>query len=1077
MGEGPASLPGPRYVPLWCKSHYSFLEGASSPEDLVETAQALGLPALALTDRHGVYGAVRGFDRARALGFPLLYGAQVTLAPLQPGQGVSTVVLLAENREGWASLCTLLSAGHRGPGPEKQLKGQFTLSARQLAEAATGQGHAGLSALWTPEATPRATRRPGPELSFDADLRLLKEAFGGRLSALVARHRWTTDRPRELTTLAWARRFDVAPVAAPEVLYHAPERQELQDALTCIRLGLKLSSAGTALKPNAEFALKSAADVAALYADHPEWVERSGEIAAGCHFSLGELQYLYPEEGVPQGYTTAGWLSKLTDDGAHLRYGSVIPAAVQAQVSKELELIAELGYAGYFLTMWELVQFCRKNNILCQGRGSAANSAVCFCLGITAIDPVRMDLLFERFLSRERAEPPDIDLDIEHHRREEVIQHMYRRYGRHRAAMVANVVRYRGRSALREVGKVLELPEVALDRSSKLLSHHEEGLAGAFRDGGLGETAPEVLARLVRLAGQIRGFPRHLSIHPGGFLIGSEALDRLVPQENATMEDRTIIQWDKTDVETMNLFKVDLLGLGALTHLDYAFRLLKVHQNTDLSMATIPAGDRATFDMICRADTVGVFQIESRAQMSMLPRLKPRTYYDIVIQVSLIRPGPITGGMVHPYLRRRAGEEAVDYPHPSLEPVLKKTLGIPLFQEQVMKLAIVAADYSPGEADQLRRDMAAWKQLGRIEGHHDKLVARMTAKGIDPEFAERVFGQIRGFGEYGFPESHAASFSLIAYATAYLKCHYPEVFACALLNAWPMGFYSPATIIGDAQRHLVTVLPIDLLHSDWDCTLEKVPSRRPEGEPSLAIRLGLRYVRGLAKVEAERVLSVRPKAESPPLAASMLPGSTLPLATWKARARARTDTWEKLAVAGALEGYGLPRRQSLWQVLDLATPAAMNLEDASTQTFSELSEPDLVVWDYAATGSSARAHPLRAHRLDLQKQRFQPAAVVNLLEGAHRVRSVGLIICRQMPENAKGVLFLTLEDETGLMNVVVWKKVWDRYRKIILTSPLIAVEGKVQSQDGVVHLIADVFWTPEGLFRPGEIAGQSHDFR
>ncbi len=1032
---------GASFVPLWCKSHYSFLEGASSPEDLVDAATELGLAALALTDRNGVYGAVRGFDRARERHFPLIYGTELRVAT--PGKtDAATLVLLVRNREGWAGLCSLLSQGHAG-----QLKGNFDVTWKQVAEHS-----AHLCALWKPEAL-------GGDHS--ASLGLLAEAFGSHLSAMVARHRWTTDRPFETDTLRWATRFGLAPVAAPEVLYHHRDRQELQDVLTCIRLGLKLSEAGTALKPNAEFRLQSATEVAALFADNPGWVERSAEVAASCRFSMDEISYLYPEEGVPEGYTTSQWLRKLTYDGARQRYGAEVPADVKAQVDKELDLIAELQYAGYFLTMWELVQYCRQHGILCQGRGSAANSAVCFCLGITAIDPVRMTLLFERFLSRERAEPPDIDLDIEHHRREEVIQHMYRRYGRHRAAMVANVVRYRSRSALREVGKVLELPEVALDRGSKLLSHHDGGIIGAVRDSGI-DANPEVLERLVRLTAQIKGFPRHLSIHPGGFLIGSEALERIVPIENATMAERTIIQWDKTDIETLNLFKVDLLGLGALTQLDYAFRLLKQHHAVELDMATIPAGDTATFDMICRADTVGVFQIESRAQMSMLPRLKPRTYYDIVIEVSLIRPGPITGGMVHPYLRRRTGEEEVTYPHPLLEPVLKKTLGIPLFQEQVMKLAIVAADYNPGEADQLRRDMAAWKQLGRIEAHHTKLVARMTAKGIEPEFAERVFSQIRGFGEYGFPESHAASFSLIAYATAYLKCHYPEVFACALLNAWPMGFYAPATIIGDAQRHLVTILPIDLLASDWDCTLEKVPGRSEK-----AVRMGLRYVRGLAKGEAERLLGFRP-----------LPGTPqLTLAAWKALARSRSDTWEKLAVAGALESFGLPRRESLWQILDLTTPPPLALDDASEQAFATLSEPELVIWDYAATGSSARAHPLKGHRVRLQKEHYLAAVEIGLLLEPRMVQCVGLVICRQMPENAKGVLFLTLEDESGMINVIVWKKAWDRYRKIILTSPVLAVSGKVQSEEGVVHVIAQRFWNPEALFAPGDFTTRSHDFR
>jgi len=864
---------------------------------------------------------------------------------------------------------------------------------------------------------------------------------------MVSRHRWVEDMRQESQTLGWAQRYGIPPVAVTEVLYHQTDRQELQDVLTCIRHGVKRDDAGTRLKPNAEHGLKPAAEFRALYADHPEWVDRTLEIAEQCTFSLAQIEYRYPEEGVPGGHTTASWVRTLAGEGALVRYGGLVPPEVQVQLDKELLIVEALRYSGYFLTMWEIVQFCKREGILCQGRGSAANSVLCFCLGITAIDPVRMNLLFERFLSMERAEPPDIDLDIEHHRREEVIQHMYQKYGRHRAAMVANVVRYRSRSALREVGKVLGLREVDLDRSAKLLSHHEEGLAGVDHP------------QLARLAQQIQGFPRHLSIHPGGFLLGSEALSRIVPVEKGTMENRTIIQWDKADVETMNLFKVDLLGLGALTHLDYAFQLLKTHYQRQVSMATIPADDHAVYDMISRGDTVGVFQIESRAQMSMLPRLKPRNYYDLVVEVSLVRPGPITGGMVHPYLRRRQGVEAVTYPHDCLIPVLQKTLGIPLFQEQVMKLAMVAADYSPGEADQLRRDMAAWKSTGRIDEHHERLVGRMVAKGIDGEFAERVFDQIRGFGEYGFPESHAASFALIAYATAWVKCHYPDVFVCALLNAWPMGFYSPATLIGDAKRHQVSLLPIDLRHSQWDCTLEARP-----GWPRCSVRLGLRYVRGLVKSEAEVLLALRTRGEL---------GS---LDEAKARARISTETWEKLAVSGALVGFGVHRRAALWQVLDVGAPDPLALERTEGPVLAEPTATESLRWDYGSSGLSTQAHYLTPVRPQLTDLGFRSAALINAVGQAQRTRYAGIVICRQMPGNAKGVLFLTLEDETGLVNVVVWTKVWDRYRKTILLSPFLAVDGTLQVEDGVTHLIAERFWVPEGVLDATTITAQSHDF-
>lgn len=1019
------------YAALWCKTNYSFLEGASHPEELVETAGAEGLGALAVTDRNGVYGVVRAYDKARALGVPLILGAQVSV---DPG---STLVLLAQSREGYAHLCALLTRGHRD-----RAKGEFSVTWGQVAE------HSGdLVALWRFE--------PSPGLR-DTELALLADAFRGRLYAAVSRHRWVHDARREAETLAWAHKYGFPPVAATEVLYHRADRQGLQDTLTCIRHGVRLSEAGTRLRPNGEHDLKSAAAFRELYADHPDWVDRTLEIAAGCRFSLAEIEYRYPEEGVPAGYDTAGWLRHLTYQGAAQRYPDGVKPSVAEQLDKELALIGKLQYAGYFLTMWEIVQICREKGILCQGRGSAANSAVCYCLGITAVNPLEIDLLFERFLSQERAEPPDIDLDIEHHRREEVIQHMYQRYGRHRAAMVANVVRYRSRSALREVGKVLGVSEVVLDQGSKLLSHHEEGLAGALRDAGFDVSLGDN-RRLIELAAQLSGFPRHLSIHPGGFLLGSEALDRIVPVENATMKDRTVIQWDKTDVETMNLFKVDLLGLGALTHLDFAFRLLGEHHGRALSLATIPQDDQAVYDMVCRADTVGVFQIESRAQMSMLPRLKPRRYYDLVVEVSLVRPGPITGGMVHPYLRRRAGLEDVTYPHESLVPVLKKTLGIPLFQEQVMKLAIVAADYSPGEADQLRRDMAAWRSSGRIEQHHDVLVGRMVAKGIEKEFAERVFDQIRGFGEYGFPESHAASFALIAYATAYLKCHHPDVFACALLNAWPMGFYAPATIVGDARRHGVSILPVDLLRSGWDCTLE------PGEEPLRALRMGLRYIQGLVRAEAERLLAFRTE------------GVAAALAVWKARCRVSADTWEKLAVAGALEGFGVHRRNALWDVLNPAASDPLEGEPADRE-FAGPSAAETVDWDYQSTGISPQAHLLEGVRSRLQKAGYADAAGVALAEPGRRVEYAGLVICRQSPSTAKGVMFLTLEDETGIVNLVVWKSVWTRFRRVILTSGFLAVSGVIQSEEGVVHVVADRFWQPEGLVEVSSVPIQAHDF-
>jgi error-prone DNA polymerase len=667
----------------------------------------------------------------------------------------------------------------------------------------------------------------------------LREAFGDRFYALAVRHHRAEEAQPEARLRGRAERWGIPVAAAHEVLYHRASRRDLQDVLTCIRQGVRLSEAGRRIRGNAEHALKSPHAFARLFADDAAAVARTREIGERCAFSLAEIRYVYPAERLPDGMTGTQWLRALTFQGARARYRGEVSPAVAAQLDRELQVIEDLDYGGYFLTMHEIVRFCRAQGILCQGRGSAANSAVCYCLGITAVDPVAMGLLFERFLSRERAEPPDIDLDIEHERREEVIQHVYAKYGRRHAAMVAITVRYRPKSAVRDVGKVFGIPETALDRAAKMLGYHEGEAAAAFAQAGLDPDLP-AHRHVLRLVSEVQDFPRHLSIHPGGFLLGHEPVDALVPIENGAMPDRTVAQWDKDALEELGLFKVDLLGLGALHQLHLGFDLLARHCGLHLGLADLPLDDPPTFAMIQRADTVGVFQIESRAQMAMLPRLLPKTWYDLVIEVSIVRPGPITGGMVHPYLRRRAGQETVDFPHPSLEPILARTLGVPLFQEQVIRLAMVAADYTPGEADQLRRDMAAWRRSGRLEAHRERLVRRMTEKGIALEFAERVFEQIKGFGEYGFPESHAASFALIAYATAWMRCHHPEVFTCALLNAQPMGFYSSATVVDDAKRHGVRFFPVDVARSAWECTLE--------GEP-LSVRLGFRYVKGLAKAQ------------------------------------------------------------------------------------------------------------------------------------------------------------------------------------------------------------------------------------
>jgi error-prone DNA polymerase len=1036
------------YAPLWCKSNFSFLEGASGPDELVDEAARLGLTSLALTDRDGVYGVVRAHQRAKELGVHLIVGAQVTL------DDGSRIVLLVMDRGGYANLCRLLSKGRlRCP------KGESRVSWAEVCEHAGG-----LIALWGDG----LARKAAPD-ALAAELKL---AFGDRLYALLIRHLQADEVTPEARTRERAAKYDLPLVATTEVLYHHVGRRPLQDVVTCIRHGVSLATAGRKLKPNAEHGLMTPEAFRQRFESDPAAVARTLEVAARCTFSMANLRYRYPSERLPDGTTSAEWLRALAEKGAAWRYNGDVPDEARAQLEKELQLIEKLDYPGYFLTMYEIVQFCLRSNILCQGRGSAANSVVCYALGITSIDPIRMGLLFERFISEERAEPPDIDLDIEHERREEVIQHVYEKYGRERAAMVAVVITYRAKSAARDVGRALGLPETDLGRLAKLLGYHGGGLATeTLRMAGFDPELP-VYQHLLALGGELLGFPRHLSIHPGGFLLGHEPVHDLVPIENGTMEGRTVIQWDKDDVEALGLFKVDLLGLGALNHLHRCFDLLRKHRGVDLTMATVPPRCRDTYEMLHRADTVGVFQVESRAQMSMLPRLKPVNYYDLVIQISIVRPGPITGGMVHPYLRRRQKKEAVEYPHESMRPVLEKTLGVPLFQEQVMKLAMVAADYTPGEADQLRRDMAAWRKVGRIERHRTVLVERMRAKGIAVEFAERIFKQIEGFGEYGFPEAHAASFALISYVGAWLRCHYIEEFTCALLNALPMGFYSAATIVEDAKRHGVEIRPLDIRLSGWDCSLEAIDPPRPAGGPAgaarakgdLAIRMGLKFAKGLGEADWLKIQAARDAASF----------ANIEDAVW------RTDLDEKalvaLAEAGAFDGMADSRRQALWEVRGLArsehVPLPVDVEDQPL--FRTLTLFEAINWDYDQAGHSARGHPLGPLRPLLKAKGLPDAAGLSHLKHGQRVRYAGLVICRQRPGTAAGVVFMTMEDESGFVNLVVWPKVFEQYVRVIKTEAFLGVSGKLQIQEGVIHLIAERFWKPEWGLTPSN-AG-SHDF-
>ena len=1048
----PPNLPlSPSYAPLWVKTHFSFLEGASRPDELVARAVELRLPALAITDRDGVAGVVRAHEAAKESGLKLLIGSQLTVTEHLPEAALlspehvaaaapMTPVLLAQSRVGYANLCRLATLGRR-----RCAKGLALLTWRELAT------HSADLLLLLPS-PPADLRAPW--------LQDVAAAFGDRAHGLCVRHGEEAERPRERQMRALLRDYGWQGVAGREVLYHDAGRRRLQDVLTCMRHGLTLDSAGQQLRANAAHDLLDPQAFSRLFADEPAWLAQTLAVAERCQFALTELRYRYPLAKLPDGRSLQQHFEHLTWQGAGERYPTGIPDAVVQQLQRELGLIQQLDYAGYFLTMWEIVQFCRQRGILCQGRGSAANSAVCYVLGITAIDPVRMGLLFERFLSLERAEPPDIDLDIEHERREEVIQHVYGRYdplhpaaqsgedpapcvepGRSHAAMVCNVIRFRGKSALREVGKVLGIPETDLDRAARFVSSWGEQIdAEQLQTAGFA-LASQSHRLLLELANEIQDFPRHLGIHPGGFLLGHEPIDTLVPIENATMAARTVIQWDKNDVEALGLFKVDLLGLGMLSQVHRCLDLLAQTRRLHLTMATIPAEDPETYAMISRGDTVGVFQIESRAQMAMLPRLKPQTFYDLVVEVAIVRPGPITGGMVHPYLRRRQGVEEVVYPHECLRPVLQKTLGVPLFQEQVMRLAMVAADYTPGEADQLRRDMAAWRRSGAIDRHHEKLTTRMVQKGIALEFAERVFQQIRGFGEYGFPESHAASFALISYVTAWLKCHHPAEFTCALLNAWPMGFYSPATIVEDAKRHGIAILPIDVQKSPWECAMEQG-----------AVRMGLRFVHGLSTLHRARL--------------ELAPPPYRDLHDFVRQTRLDKKALDALAEVGALDAFAVDRRQALWQVRALGQRAREPLLLPQTETlplFAPLGLGGTIGWDYRRSGLSTRGHPLTPLRPSLTALRLPTARELSTLRNGKQVQFVGLVICRQSPGTASGVTFFTLEDETGFCNLVVWKDIFQRFRLIARTSALLGVTGHVQAEDGVVHLIADTLWSPQGL--------------
>ncbi|MGE8185940.1 error-prone DNA polymerase [Pseudomonas sp. NPDC086278] len=1000
------------YAELHCLSNFSFQRGASSALELFQRAKKHGYQALAITDECTLAGIVRAWQAAKSEALPLIIGSEIRI------ENGPKLVLLVENLEGYEHLCRLITRARR-----RTQKGQYQVLREDFNEPLPG-----LLALWVPDAVDDV-----------ASGHWLKQVFSGRLWLTVQLHCGQDDTRRLDALLTLARELRIAAVASGDVHMHTRGRRALQDTMTAIRHHLPVAEAGLRLHPNGERHVRS---LEALQSIYPQaLLDETLAIARRCTFDLGQLRYQYPRELVPKGRTATSWLRHLTHKGIAWRWPEGPKAKVLAQIDKELKLIAELGYESYFLTVHDIVRFARDQQILCQGRGSAANSAVCFALGITEIDPDLTTLLFERFLSRERNEPPDIDVDFEHERREEVLQYVFQRYGRTRAALTAVVSTYHAAGAVRDVAKALGLPPDQINALADCCGHWSDQAPPVERllEGGFDPESP-VLRRVLSLTQQLIGFPRHLSQHPGGFVISEQPLDSLVPVENAAMAERTIIQWDKDDLDAVGLLKVDILALGMLSAIRRCFDLLRRHRNQDLSLAKIPAEDSLTYDMIGRADTIGVFQIESRAQMSMLPRLKPRNFYDLVIEVAIVRPGPIQGGMVHPYLRRRNKVEPETYPSPELESVLKRTLGVPLFQEQVMQIAIVAANYSPGEADQLRRSMAAWKRHGGLEPHKERLAAGMEKNGYTAEFAAQIFEQIKGFGSYGFPESHAASFALLTYASCWLKCHEPAAFACALINSWPMGFYSPDQILQDARRHHLQIRPVDVRASDWDCSLEPITGAQP------AIRMGLRMIKGFREDDARRIEAARTR------------GTFVDITDLGERARLDARAQEQLADAGALRGLAGDRHRARWEVAgvqkQLGLFAGLPSQEEAPVSLPKPTVGEDLLADYTSVGTTLGPHPLALLRGELQARRCRSSKQLLEVEHGRPVSVAGLVTGRQRPGTASGVTFVTLEDEFGNINVIVWRDLAERQRQVLVGSQLLKVDGRWEKQGEVRHLIA-----------------------
>jgi error-prone DNA polymerase len=1031
------------YTELQVTSNFSFLRGASHPGELVDQAAAYGYRQIAITDRNSVAGIVRGHVAAKAKGIRIIPACRLDLI-----DGPS-LLAFPTNQEAWSRLSSLLTVGNL-----RAEKGKCDIYKADVYRHSLGMKFIVL---------PPAALTPSFDLapSFRHSLDEYREALGSDLY-LAASRTYRGDDNKKLYRLSQiAAQMQIPMIATNDVHYHAPFRRELQDILTCVREKCTIQTAGFLLDQNAERHLKPIDEMVRLFRQYPDSIFRTWELAEACQFSLDMLKYVYPEEPGNEGRSPQEQLSFLAWQGARTHFGDYIPEKISSAINHELGFIREMNYASYFLTVYDIVRFARSQKILCQGRGSAANSTVCFCLGITSVNPTKFDLLFERFISSARNEPPDIDVDFEHERREEVIQYVYQKYGRDRAAIVATVTLERQKGAIRDVGKAMGL---SVDTIKQLSDANSELTPGD----------PQ-LNKVLDLTSQLMGFPRQLGQHTGGFVITNGKLSDLCPIMNARMDDRTTIEWNKDDIDALGFLKIDVLALGMLTCIRKAFDLAKLHHGLDLTLATIPQDDPAVYAMISHAETVGVFQIESRAQMAMLPRLKPNCFYDLVIEVAIVRPGPIQGDMVHPYLRRRDGLEPIEYPSKELEDILGKTLGVPLFQEQAMKIAIVAAGFTPTEADELRRSMATFKAVGQISRFGEKLITGMVNNGYSREYALRVFKQLEGFGSYGFPESHAVSFALLVYVSSWIKCYFPDVFACALLNSMPMGFYQPAQIIIDTRKNGVIFRPVDINHSTWDHHLEEKSGKY------WIVRLGFRQVRGLREEDMQTLISGRSGSYN---SINVLRDAGLSL-----------SALEKLADADAFRSLGLERRQALWEVTALADrPVALFAGQPSESVTEDqvslprMSDSEHVVHDYAATSLSLKAHPIFFVREKLEQLHILPTRALSTCIDGTVIKVAGLVLVRQRPGTAKGVCFITIEDETGSANLVVFQQLFDQYRKPILQSRLLMVEGKLQREGEVIHVIVQHCHDLSGLLRfltakeaaqvnPGNLFPGARDFK